>query len=744
MKQKIKEVLSAKRHYFKIFAVYLLISLVMFWQVTVNLFGYVVNGHGDVYQSMFNLWWVPFAIFTLHQSPYFTSFLYYPIGANLVTQTLSPLAGLFTWPIQWLGSAFTYNVLFFTAFALSGVFMFALADYMVKNRYAAFIAGLIYAFSPMHIAQAYGHLDWTIIEWVPLFLLFYIKTIEHRKLKYAVLAAASFVLLTFMGDIEQGIMVFCATVLFTVLYLVFERSKILNVQSIKYLGIFVAITIIACLPFLVAMLPYLSGAAFSSAQQNSGTISNMMWSNDLLSFFLPSYYNGIFNGIASSYASQIYQLSYQGVVYSINIGERVSFIGYTVLALALIGLYFDYKQNRLRHLAIWLVVGAVFAWLSLGPYLQVGGTVTGIPTLYMAYRAIPVLNIIREPGRFDMIFTLCIAVMAAFGFSHISRNKEGPAAMKMLAVVSLLILIEYNGMPLSGSFASSLITSASIPAAYSQLGQVSGNYSVLVLPALPNSSNDPAMYPGLATYYVSAMKKPIIGGYTSRVTPNESLSLTVVPLIQSASYLEQGAGLVYSSPIKENYSNLTLLWLANYNTAFVSMIRSAYNTSSQQVLYNYLYSVFGPPVYRDNSTFVFSTQQTVLQKAAQSMVAYTAGNWTPGYYLFCSNSYLQCSQDYATTWWGPSARAIVLFSPKEQSIALSFGGIAPNATSVELYLNNQPVQSVVVKQSYAVYQVNVTVPKGFSEIIFSSTSPLPYPSEPYITYGMENITFTSR
>ena len=118
MKQKIKEYMMTKRQYLKPFLIYLLISLVMFWQITINIFGSAVNGHGDVYQSLFNLWWVPYAIFTLHQSPYFTSLLYYPIGANLITMTMTPLAGIFTAPLQLISSAFAYNVLFFSSFAL--------------------------------------------------------------------------------------------------------------------------------------------------------------------------------------------------------------------------------------------------------------------------------------------------------------------------------------------------------------------------------------------------------------------------------------------------------------------------------------------------------------------------------------------------------------------------------------------------------------------------------------------------
>ena len=734
MKQRTIDFLKSKKHYFIIFAIYLAISLVMFWQVTINFFTAVVNGYGDVYQSMFNLWWVPYSIFTLHQSPYFTNLLFYPVGANLVTQTLTPLAGLLTIPIQWIGGAFTYNFLFFTSFAFSGAFMFALSNYFVKNKYAAFIAGLIYAFSPMHIAQSYGHLDWTIVEWVPLFLFLYIKTIDERKLKYAFFAAVSFVLLTFMGDIEQGIMVFFATIILTILYLVFERHKLLHKEVLANLGLFIVFALLLCLPFIIGMLPYLSSGTFAVAQQNSNIISNEEWSNNLLSFFLPSYYNGIFHSMSLSYEQAIYAVTYQGALLPIDIGERVSYIGYTVLALMLIGLYFDYKHNKLKHLAIWLILGIIFAWLSLGPYLQIGSAVTGIPTLYLLYSYVPILNIIREPGRFDLIVTICTAIIAAFGFNHIIRGKDGQMALKIVAAVSVLILIEYNGMPLSGAFASSLLTNTTIPHGYNELSTVEGNFSVLVLPALPNESH-PAQFPGLATYYVTATHKALVGGYVSRESDNQSLSVSVVPLIQAASNLQEGYGLGYATPIDENTSNLTLLWLANYNTAFISVIGQAYNDTSREELLYYLSSVFGQPVYSDphNQTYIFSTQAEVLKNAGKSLVAYTVANWTPGYY-YCTA--YQCNQTVASMWWGPSERSLVLFSPKDQEVSMELSGISVNTTSVDVYVGTSQAQQLKFFTSERYYAVNMTVPAGLTEITFYSPGQYPY--------GIENITFVPK
>ncbi len=744
MKQKIKEYAITKRQYLKPLLIYLIISLVMFWEVTINFFSSVVNGYGDVYQSMFNLWWTPYSIFVLHQSPYFTNFLFYPIGAELVTQTLTPLAGIFSLPLQALGSAFAYNFLFFSSFALSGIFMFALANYFVKNRYAAFIAGLIFAFSPMHIAQSYSHLDWTIIEWVPLFLYFYVRTINEQKARYAVFGAISFLFLTFMGDIEQGIMVLFATIVFTLLYLLFDRSKLLNRKALMNIGLLVVITLLLSSPFLLAMYPYLTAGVFSAAQQNSAVVSNMMWSDNLLSFFLPSYYNGLFHSLSLSYTQQIYALTYKGVSYQTNVAERVSYVGYAALALSALAVYADYKRHRLKNVGIWLALGLFFAWMSLGPYLQIYGTVSGIPTIYMLYRALPIFNIIREPGRFDMITTICIAMLAAYGFVTLTSGKEKKHAFRAMVAVSIIILIEYNGMPLSGSFASQLITSTNIPVAYSQIGKIPGNFSVLILPDIPNSSATPAYYPGLATYYVTAMKKPIIGGYTSRETANESLSVSLMPLSLSAAYLEQGDGLVYPSPISENITNLTMLWLANYNTAFISVQLAAYNATSQAQLLGYLSSAFGQPVYYNSTeeTAMFSTEGAVRKYAGKSIVSYISGNWTPGYSL--CNPYQQCNQTLASMWWGQNPRAIVLFSPKAQRIKMSLNSMSlTNGTVVQVYLGSNIAGYIPVYGRESSYHLNFTAPQGFSEIGFYSNSTASSLQQEYLTYGFNNITFTA-
>lgn len=737
--------LSKYRTHALVLLIYLVISLVMFWQVTINFGSMIINGAGDAYQSLFNLWWVPFSIFTLHQSPYFTYALYFPIGANLVSQTMTPLAGILTWPITALSRASAYNVLFFSSFALSGLFMFMLADHFVKNRHAAFLAGLIYAFSPVHIAQAYSHLQWTIIEWIPLFILFMYLTVKEKSWKYPILAAVCFILLTFMGDIEQGILMVFFTILLLIVMLIFkeERHALLRTDTILHLGLFVLLVLLIGSPFFISMAPHLSGAALNTTQVSSGTLSNMLWSDNLLSFFLPSPYNGVFHGISLSYANQIYSLFYSGLQYEFNITERTSYIGYSVILLCLIGLYYDFKQNRFKHTAIWLILGVVFALLALGPYLQIYNGTTGVPGLYLLYRAIPLFNLIREPGRFDFIVTISLALLAAFGFAHISKGKEKRTSLNYMILFTALILIEYNGIPLSSQLANSLLIPTAIPKAYTELASVPGNFSVLILPILPNSnSSTPELYPGLATYYESATQRPIIGGYTTRANDTQELSVQYIPLAVSALYLQYGQGLIYPSPVNTNVTNTTIFWLANDRVGYISMIRSAYNLSQQDELYTYLGTVFGNPVYQDNTTIVFSTAAVLNAEAGKSFVAYPIGTWIPGY-EFC-NAPEECNLTIESMWFGANVRSLNLYSPTTSTMNMSFEAISYGVPStMYIFSGTQRIAGVNLTNTTGLYSLKIPVTQGVSQLTFyepNDTSS--YARQPqYLNFGIENITF---
>ena len=242
-------------------------------------------------------------------------------------------------------------------------------------------------------------------------------------------------------------------------------------------------------------------------------------------------------------------------------------------------------------------------------------------------------------------------------------------------------------------FSSQLYMNSTIPAEYYAIGNVSGNFSVLMLPSLPQAGSKPAEFTGEETYYVTATKKPLIGGYTGRTNNTQILSVALIPLSEQAQTLQYASVLSYGSPINENVTNETLLFLALYNTSFITVLRSAYNTTSQQLLYSYLTSVFGQGAVT-NSSFVFSTRARIAKDAGRSIVSYTANSsqWIAGT-LICYYSAGPCNQTLERMWVGNNYRSILIYSPNDTNVTIGMNAITYNGNSqLYLYMNNNPLQ----------------------------------------------------
>ncbi|MGC8651853.1 MAG: hypothetical protein ACP5UH_01205 [Candidatus Micrarchaeia archaeon] len=713
------------KEYTYIAIAYLLIALVFFWPIMA---GKSTGIGGDTAQSMWELWWVPFSVFTLHAQPYFTSFVYFPVGANLATQTLAPLAGIFFMPFQALGLPAELNIFLVASFALSGLFAYALAFHFTHSKLGSFAAGFIYTFAPMHIAQSYSHLQWISIGFIPLFLLFMAKLAEERKPSYAVYAGISFVLLTFMGDIEQGIIAALVAFLALLYLLAVNRKVLLDKKVVAGAVIFVVTVAVLGAPFFVYILKFVVSPAFAQTRLQSGLEYNVLYSPDLLSFLVPSPMNMLFSGATSN-------LYY---IFEADPTERITYLGYTVIVLALLGVFND-RRNRLRNVGVFVFLAAVLLLLSYGPYLQVNGAVTKLPGLYLAYHYIPLLNSLREPGRFDMVAMLFVAVLAAFGFKGIEQGiKNRNSIYATFAIVMILLLIEYNAIPI-GSLAAKY-ANAYIPKAYPEIGNITGNFSVLVLPALPDlNSAAPNYYPGLELYYQTTMKKPLIGGYTTRFNNTQQYALESMPLIGTATYLQSNVS-AYYSPLNENYTKATLLLLSAYRTRFISVIRSAYSTQALGALVGYLDGVFGSPVYVSNTTIVFSTYNGLASTKISAPVAYTpaiAGYaysaWQPGSVLCGSSPY--CNSTFKSMWWAQNSYAFVdVYAPASTSARISLLTMAyPERALVYVYDDGSILGRTVFNASTSTYTFNAILAQGMNQIalVDSSNSTI---------FGIDNLT----
>ncbi|MGC8687253.1 MAG: hypothetical protein ACP5RM_00955 [Candidatus Micrarchaeia archaeon] len=726
--------MGKKSEYSLLVLAYLLVALLFFYPALFNASMVVPGAGGDAYQSAWELWWVPFSIFTLHSSVYSSSFIYFPVGANLATQTLAPLAGLIMYPFQLISLQFELNLIFLLGFVLSGFFMYLLAYHITKSKEGSFVAGLIYSFAPMHVAQSFGHLQWISIEFLPMLILLLIKMRDshgNNVYKYAILSGIDLVFVTFFGDIEQGILAFLILAIAMVYYILVSRKEILSRRivfgAITTLGAFV----IFGLPFIIPIASFVISGGLSGVNMQSGISYNELYSPDLLAFFVPSYMNPVLKGVSSGF----------NYIYASDPTERVAYIGYTVMALAIFGAYSD-RKNGFKNTRFIIIAALFFLLLSYGPYLQVSGSITKIPGIYYALHFVPLLNSFREPGRFGIATALFLALLASFGIARIKEITKKNNFYAVFALIVLLVIVEYNAMPVQHSLRSEY-TAMMMPLAYKQIGNISGNFSVLVLPALPNYfSTAPALYPGMAMFYQTAMKKPIVGGYTTRTNASEQYPMISIPAVQNAYY--QQLGLNYISPFNENASSATVLMLKLYNTRFVSVIRSAYNVTALQGITSQLEGMFGNPIYVSNTTIVFGTSNALDSFSPNAPVLYApivAGNpyseMEPGFEL-CSNLY--CSASFKSMWWPTNQYMFFdIYSNKStQNATLSFNAMSyPSQGVFYIYSNGKPINHFVAGTNSTLYSLSISLAEGFSQIAI-------VPASNRTMLGMNNITMSFR
>lgn len=640
------------------FIAYLAISLAVFYPAVIHI-GSTVPGSGVTpYQDMWFAWWSAYAVFSAHTGIYHTTLLSWPLGSSLYAYSTAPLLSFAFAPLGLLGAIYEYNTIFLIGFAFSGICMYVLAEYLSGNRYAAFIAGIIFAFSAFHIGES-SHLSMLYIGWLPISIYFLLRLMRHEGRTYlniiGMALSIAFSTTTASVQLTILIMLVMGAVIAAGLLDKAQREKLTSKRFvIPLIASFTAAFAIGSWSYLpLALYLYHNGLAASGYYPTA--TQYVLWSDNAASYFVPSYYNGL---------SHLFGI-YGSVSYLVgpDPSQRSAYLGYSVLALALYGIY-----TERRRAALWVSIGIAAAWLSLGPWLQIGPTITKIPGIYLIYAAIPFLRVVREPARFGLIAVFAASILACMGMRRLleSKQHQRKRAIAITAIAGLIILIDIAMPPLGHPFAAQIFTNVSVPLPYSKLSDVSGNYSVLTLPSMPvKSISEPNLYAAISAYYTSVSKKPAVGaGFTS---PNatDQLLLYNIPLAAEASNLSDGSETYYNSPVAQNLTNQTLLTLYNYNTGYVTVLTNAYTKQELSTLNSYMYGVFGTP-YNGTNTETFGTSYAINQSIYKSYVAYPVGSYWIGRQFLVNGSIEET--------WSPIGNGpIVVYAPYPNTTARTNG-----------------------------------------------------------------------
>jgi hypothetical protein len=491
-------------------------TLTFYWRVTTSLgTNKWPSNLQDGASFAWNLWYFSKQVTHFHD-PFVTHDLFFPIGAPLGFHTYTPLLGLIAWPfIKLFGLTNTYTLFTLLGPTLAAIGTYFLALHITKNRWAAFYAGCAYAALPDQAYRMVGHLNLNQTWVLPFALLALIRFYETPRRRTIIELGTALGVSLWVDAIFTSFVVI-ATLVFVLCKF---RTTLRKPMIINWLKVG-AIAIVTASPILFAMFRDIKN---NQLDPLPGWGEANHTNADVFSYVIPSQ----FNPITGSW--------FAGAQIKYTVGERFAFLGWSVLALALVSLFL-WKSPWKKTIS---VMALVFFVLSLGPFLLFLGaqghhfTYLGerfnVPLPYFLLHFIPIINGVRIPARFEFMTNLLFIVMAAAALTALMQRKPKWTPAFAIVAIALMTLesLPGNVPPLH---------STKIPTPYTAINNDSGNGAVLELPIQwrdgfgqigdITTRNDHTIH----LYYATRHGKPLVNGMIARYPDKSETALQQIPV----------------------------------------------------------------------------------------------------------------------------------------------------------------------------------------------------------------------
>lgn len=724
--------ISKYSDYIIVAVIFAILTIIFTWPLA-QIFATATNG--SIQDIFHEIWFMrlgassPYGPFFL----FFTNTILYPTGVPLYFQVASPFNTLLFALFSSIGGEIAaYNFLYMLTFFLSAFFMYVFAFYLTKNKYAAFVAGVIFGFAPIHLAQGLGHLNIMSAEFIPLFGYFLIKLVREpmgRTMNAIYLGVA--IVLNAMCDLHMLLMVLTITVAFLIYYFLFETKIIFN---IPFMSRFILAYVIAAFFTFIIYFQVVYGLVFAHEADIASTAPfNSHYSADLLGFFLPPPANPILG-------------HYTAPVYAHLLGNPLSivYVGWTAIAMSIIGII-SFRKDR--QVLFWLFVVLAGFLISLGPYLVVDGNVTPIPGIWQwFYFLVPLFKSFRTPYRFAYTIMLGVSVLAAYGVTRITtaiQNREKtPLTATILKsglamILVALVVIECITIPFP-------TTSLAIPPGYHIIANDHSNFAVLEVPS--NSTLSEYLY------YQAAYNKPLVNGHVSR-TPQYSLSfLQTTPFINQLGARFPG----HAPPDLINQTGITAQVIApyilsQYNIKYIIVHKNLLTAAQYSSIYSLVESVTGAPIYNDSLTTIFEYNIT---KTVGGIMQFVDSDPHVSTYSLLYGGWYQYGRFGAGTRSMESTAGLDTWSKAAQVTYLHFTarGVTGNYT-MEVLVNGKIIGSYFISSKYYYSPITTTfnlvqgenniefyVPSGCSGIPVTNPSGIAVAGIPCVSVQFSSIS----
>lgn len=519
---------------------FLILALVTSYPLVTDLAQRIPGVDGDVWSYLWAMGWARSALLNLGVNPFHTDYIFYPLGG--ATQLLwgTALPSFASLPLQLaFGLVPAFNLVYLAASVLTGYGMYLLGREVLPKpaktaagvHLAAWLSGCIFAFGALRLGYGLAFVNLFHTEFIPFYVLFLVRATRTRGWQAAILAGIFF---AFNVYIDFQIAAFLAVL--TGLWFLYQFARVgwraYRARTRQDATTTPALPSFALRQWLVMLL--VAGALalpmlglvlqdFAIEGGNYIRVYPLRYSEarsyDLLSFVLPNARSTLYSAVPTPRVEGV-NVSVTTPDDSEMSPDRQAFLGYGVLALALLGIL-----TAARRMAFWFFATLFFLALSLGPVLHIAGMNTGLPMPFTLANLVPILNHVRIPMRFGLMVFFGVALLAGAGAHALIRWRRWTAGVLAVLVVAEAVVLPFPTLEFR------------VPSVYEQIAREPGDFTVLEIP----SFNWRAAARNEA--YQAIHQKRLLRAYTNRISPDlaDYFNLRQTPIVVRSLRILEGA-----------------------------------------------------------------------------------------------------------------------------------------------------------------------------------------------------------
>ena len=579
---------------------YAVIAVAFSWPLVLH-FGTYLTGppDGDTGVYVWNQWVFRHEILVHRQLPFFTNSIFSMTPeANLSLHNYTAFQNLLALPLLGvLGVVATFNLIFLLMVVLTAYSTFLLARHVTGRFSESWLAGLMFAWSPLLVTRGMGHFSLVAAAPLAIFLLVLMKADGHERFRDAVALGA---VVAWAATCDAYYAVFCLLI-----GAVFLVARVVAIHNSRQSGRARAArwavdVLLLCAAGLVGAIAITGGwtsSIFGVPISAKGLYTPVLIMSGLAFLRLGWHLRAsprpgaevdakrlVFLTVASGVVAAVIlspvlyavgerltagELKSPGVLWRSSPGGVDLFAlvlpnpnhpltpqviadwlatfqgGYleavvSIPFVALITMVVAWRRGW-RASRWWTALAIAFGALALGPFVHVGGLNTYVPGPWALLRFVPVLGLTRMPSRFSVVLMLAVAVLFAAALEWLGRTYPHRRRL-ILVTVGILLLAELLPAPLT-------LHSAAVPRFYERVAAAPGDVRVLELPTgIRDGTSSIGNFIARSQYFQTMHEKPLIGGYLSRVGGRSIADVRRIDMLDALIVLSEGGTL---SPERE-------------------------------------------------------------------------------------------------------------------------------------------------------------------------------------------------